>query len=169
MQVCIECAQRQNRESVISSVPEIGSRFILSSVLVGWKQLWPSSPWLVNLLLSVIQGCESIELTLIYHWEYHSSFLDKYNGCSNPWIYFIVLWAYCSFCYFGSFLKQSNSTLLLFHQIYNSPIFQYLHQLVTLNNKHCIIPSHMHHLICLCISVHTYASWNSHAVMKGAT
>ena len=44
--------------------------------------------------------CWSIRLTLIYVWVYLSTSIDKYNCCSNPWIYFIVLWTYCSFCYF---------------------------------------------------------------------
>ena len=38
---------------------------------------------------------------MIYLWVYPSSSVDKYNHCSNSWIYIIILWAYCSFCYFG--------------------------------------------------------------------
>ena len=48
---------------------------------------------------SMLTWYKSIRLTVINLWVYSSSFLDKLSLSSNPWIYFTVLWAYCSFLY----------------------------------------------------------------------
>ena len=43
---------------------------------------------------------------------------DKSNCCSNPWFYFIVLWAYYSFQYCWIMLKSLESDLRLPSRLY---------------------------------------------------
>ena len=73
---------------------------------------------------------------LTYLWYTYKYILlasfDKSNCCSNPWFYFIVLWAYCSFHYYW-IIPSNNPTPLIqyftrqiIHPYYNTCICQLL-------------------------------------------
>ena len=92
----------------------------------------------VLLIYSVFHAWLSVSSTVIHFQVYPSCFLDKLSLNSNPWIYFMMLWVYCSFLYwikhfaksFGRFystysqinmlniLSISNCLQMLFHPNY---------------------------------------------------
>ena len=92
--------------------------------------------------------------SLISFWVYPSTFLEKHILNINPWIYFIVLWAYWSFYPLEpiSLIVCSNDPIPLIHLLNISHVSQWLQMLVIFKNQHCIIlVLDIQHLNCSCL------------------